>query len=156
MHKKAQTLDQVLIKVLQFLDSKTDNPAYAKLSQKAKAAFAKAVEKKIHHPSWVVAPEESACEIKCSFAPPIRRIAGFAELNVAGANYLQFFAATGLALQGLGKSEINTSLSPKKKGLFGFGGKKTANRAWGIDIGQSSVKIGVPETEWRPGGTGKG
>jgi Tfp pilus assembly PilM family ATPase len=58
----------------------------------------------------------------------------------------RFFAAAGLALQAIDAASVNTNLhKADKQGLFGqlsIGKRKeTARRGWGIDIGESSVKV---------------
>ncbi len=58
----------------------------------------------------------------------------------------RFFVAAGLALQGLGLAQVETNLhKAEKHGLLGqlsFGKRKeSVARAWGIDVGDSSVKV---------------
>ena len=58
----------------------------------------------------------------------------------------RFFVAVGLALQGFDAATIPTNLiRPEKQGLFGnlsLGKRKTTvKRTWGLDIGESSLKV---------------
>ncbi|TWT38846.1 pilus assembly protein PilM [Blastopirellula retiformator] len=59
-------------------------------------------------------------------------------------NRASFFVAIGLALQGLGVTQIDFNLAPAKAGMLGklaVGGKKIAgDRAWGIDLSNSGLK----------------
>ncbi|MCA9121447.1 MAG: pilus assembly protein PilM [Planctomycetaceae bacterium] len=84
----------------------------------------------------------------------------FSDASVANSINLEpgrYFVAVGLALQGVDGATIPTSLvKHEKQGLFGaisLGKRKaTARRAWGIDIGESCLK--VVRLVDVPGGTG--
>lgn len=55
-----------------------------------------------------------------------------------------FWTAFGLALQGIGEGTETASLTRQsKKSFFGLGGKKKsgAEQAWGVDIGEHSIKL---------------
>ena len=58
----------------------------------------------------------------------------------------RYFVAAGLALQGIGAAEVRTNLNREERqgllGGFALGRRKEpVKRAWGIDIGESSVKV---------------
>lgn len=59
-------------------------------------------------------------------------------------NRAAFYVAFGLALQGLGVSQVDFNLAPAKAGVLGklaISGKKIAgDRAWGVDLSNSGLK----------------
>lgn len=98
-------------------------------------------------PVWNEPPKQTTLGIPVDLYPRFRNF------NVASVRDNEhfdhfssgFIVATGLALQGLGKSKVETNLLPNKSGgVFGLigAGKKapTGDLAWGIDLSNSGLK----------------
>ena len=138
--KKAQTVDIGLVKGIETLASATDNDQNKKLFAEVSKRFkeAKSVPGKLL--GWSPVPKSPSLGLPVTIGSKFHFIEGFEGISVEGSSNLQFHVAAGLAIQGLGLATIALDLGVQKKSFFGFGGKKTAKTAWGIDFGASSVK----------------
>jgi type IV pilus assembly protein PilM len=97
-------------------------------------------------PPWAAAPQQTVLGFPIDFAPPLRRIALAQDFDqeLLGAWRGRFAVACGLALQGLGKAQVNINLLPTGR-LSGLNAinqllKRGIMSAWGLDLGSTSVK----------------
>ena len=140
--KRVQTLDVNLISVLDYLASKTSIEKFSQYAEKARQRLAAATKKQIQHPEWTAPPEDLTLGAPVRNGQTVRQIANFSTIAMNGYDQNGFIVAAGLALQGLGSAKIGINLNKsQKKGFLGFGGRKSATEAWGIDFGQSAVKV---------------
>lgn len=98
-------------------------------------------------PAWIKAPQRTRV------AMPVDWLGYFTRLSCADAagnktlrdSPGQFWAALGLALQGIGEADTSLNLMPTAKGSllsklpFSFG-KKGPTAAWGLDLGESGLR----------------
>lgn len=140
--KRAQCLDANLIAVLDYLAEKTSVEKFREFAGQARKRMTAAAKKQTKYPEWTAAPAETAIGVGVQNGRSIKQIANFASIAKDGYDQNGFIVAAGLALQGLGAAKIGINLNKsQKKGFLGFGGRKSATEAWGIDFGQSAVKI---------------
>ena len=96
--------------------------------------------------AWAAPPKESNVGLPVVWLTGLGRLHS-EQLNASPAYRSHpgcFFAACGLALQGIDKAPITINLAPQKKAkLAGFTllkRKKTSRTAWGFDVGEFAVK----------------
>ena len=98
--------------------------------------------------AWAPPPRRAyvGCPIDWLGGSERLKLSGDAATSSWNAEPGRFFVAAGLALQGIEAAAVNTNLHrAEKQGLLGqltIGKRKeTIKRAWGIDIGDSSLKV---------------
>lgn len=140
--KRAQTLDVNLISVLDYLAEKTSVEKISEFAGQARQRLAAASRKQTKYPAWTAPPTDLVTGIPVRNGRTVRQIANLSTIALNGYDQNGFIVAAGLALQGLGSAKIGINLNKsQKKGFLGFGGRKFATEAWGIDFGQSAVKV---------------
>lgn len=133
--KKILVTDQALVQCVTRLAELAPTESNQKLIQQAKKRL------QTQQVQWAIEPKRRVFDLEIQRSTEAGIVNGLDTVNCDGYRSECFQVAAGLAIQGLGLGPISAELMEKRTTFFGFGGKRKAQSAWGIDFGPAGVKF---------------